>query len=342
VDTPGGQGSGNTGGDTQGATGGTGGHGTSGSSGGDTQGGPCANGPTAAAELDGGLPDGDCGYVMEFACGLPQSIVPRANCFFTLADCHSICPTPYFNCHALDDSCVDGGVPADLKTVHIECQTCPRGAGRRPEGLAPVEYDVAASGLGTYFASVAHLEAASVHAFRALGSELASHGAPRSLVRSAARAAEDEIRHARVTARLARRHGGKPARVRVRRGPRRSIEALAVENMVEGCVRETFGAVVATWQAARAEDPSIRRAMEQIAEDETRHAALGWAVAAWAHEKLDAAGRARVEAARRAAIDALRAECAVEPTADLARDAGMPSAAELSAIVNALSSDVWS
>ncbi len=47
--------------------------------------------------------------------------------------------------------------------------------------------------------------------------------------------------------------------------------------------------------------PRSLEAMRVIAEDETRHAALAWAVAARAMPKLGAASRARVEAAREAA-----------------------------------------
>ena len=53
------------------------------------------------------------------------------------------------------------------------------------------------------------------------------------------------------------------------------------ENAREGCVRETFGALIAMHQAERAGDPIIRRAMRRIAEEETRHAELAWEVASW-------------------------------------------------------------
>jgi hypothetical protein len=59
--------------------------------------------------------------------------------------------------------------------------------------------------------------------------------------------------------------------------PARSLEELAVENAVEGCVRETYGALTAIWQARTAKDPSVAAAVRRIARDETRHAALSWA-----------------------------------------------------------------
>jgi hypothetical protein len=41
---------------------------------------------------------------------------------------------------------------------------------------------------------------------------------------------------------LARRVGARPRAVQVVRGALRSIEAIALDNAVEGCVRETYGA----------------------------------------------------------------------------------------------------
>jgi hypothetical protein len=53
------------------------------------------------------------------------------------------------------------------------------------------------TGLGAPYSEAAFLEAASVEAFRILRDELRCYGAPRSLVRAAARAGHDEVRHAR-------------------------------------------------------------------------------------------------------------------------------------------------
>lgn len=52
-----------------------------------------------------------------------------------------------------------------------------------------------------------------------------------------------------ITRRLAARYGATAPRPRVERAPVRSLEDIAVENAVEGCVRETFGALVGAWQA---------------------------------------------------------------------------------------------
>jgi hypothetical protein len=198
--------------------------------------------------------------------------------------------------------------------------------GRRPAQLAPAPR---ASGtpLAAYFASMAHLEAASVHAFRHLRRQLVAHGAPRRLVRAAERAARDEIRHARMTTALARRHGSVPLPVAV--GPMEigTLEAMALENAVEGCTREAFGALVATWQAQAAEDPHVRAALTRIARDETRHAALAFQVRAWLDTRLDGAARARVRRATRAALEELSSREVEAPEA-LRRRLGLPSASQ--------------
>src|SRR5215471_18686375 len=82
-------------------------------------------------------PPDDCGAYIQFPCGVPQGLVPQANCFFTLADCSSICPVNIFNCHAALDTCVDGSiVPNGQGAIIVDCSVCANGVGRIPAGLA--------------------------------------------------------------------------------------------------------------------------------------------------------------------------------------------------------------
>ncbi len=192
------------------------------------------------------------------------------------------------------------------------------GTGRRPAGLQPARPCRAPSGIGRHFADMAYLEAASVCAFERLEAELVSLGAPKRLQRAACRAASDEVRHARVMTALAHRYGATSAVPRVQKARARSAERIARENAVEGCVRETYGALLATWQSALAGDHRIARAMRQIARDETRHAALSWDIAGWLEPRLSPAARRRVEAAR------LRA--AHELSTEVTRDRPRPAA----------------
>jgi hypothetical protein len=173
--------------------------------------------------------------------------------------------------------------------------------GRRPAGLVPDRRDYEAD-LAAFLANAAYLESASVAAFAVLRDELGHHGAPRAVVRSAGRAARDEVRHARVMGTLARRHGAACRVPRVVRRPMRSLVEIAVENAVEGCVRETYGAVIAAYQSRTAVDDGVRAAMKAIANDEARHASLAWTIGAWIEGRLTSAERSRVAEARREAV----------------------------------------
>jgi hypothetical protein len=140
---------------------------------------------------------------------------------------------------------------------------------------------------------------------------------------------------------MARRFGGERVRPSVEPLPPRALDVVAIENAVEGCVGETFGALLASWQAANAGDPEIARLMRSIARDETRHAALAWAIARWAWVRLDAEARGRLAERCRAAIASLR--CGANPAAsgDLGARAGLPDAAQHRALVGALEERLW-
>jgi hypothetical protein len=228
-------------------------------------------------------------------------------------------------------SCKEGSRTATSVTV-----TCNRShnCGRRFDGLLDTDHE-GSSECGRELAEMAWLEAASVHAFSRLARELEMHGAPRSLVTRARRAAREEARHARAMRRVARKHGGRPRRVEACRFRMRSLEAIATENAVEGCARETFGAVVAMWHATHAHDMDVRRALERIAPDELGHAALAWTIAAWIEQRLDAAAATRVRRARHAALAELTKRT-VDPPRAVAHALGTPSSDEMRAMTNAL------
>jgi hypothetical protein len=201
--------------------------------------------------------------------------------------------------------------------------------GRRPAGLCRAR-GRRASALGAHFANAAELEAASVHAFAALHRELAHHGAPARLLDASRAALRDEVRHAALARRLARRYGAEPKAPRVEAQPIRSLVEIAIENAAEGCVRETFGVLVGRWQARFARDPVVRRTMAALARDETRHAELAFEVDAWLRGRLSPSARRRVDRARARALAELGDEVKVEPRPELVAWAGLPGAAEAS------------
>ena len=250
-------------------------------------------------------------------------------------------PVPQSTCVAICGGSQYAYCTFDSSTNILECQSmC---TGRLPAFLRePMPSpDSDADAVGDYLARAAYLEAAAVDAFAILADELRAHGAPRSLVRSAQRARADEVRHAREVGALARAFGAEVATPEVGRTNVRPLAEIALENAVEGCVRETFGALLAEWQAAHARDPRVRATMKRVARDETRHAALGWRIFDWAEGRLGAADRARIERAMSAAVSELERSLRREPDRRLAETLGLPSAARALALLASMRGELW-
>jgi hypothetical protein len=259
----------------------------------------------------------------------------------TKSQCAMLCPPNPGGQSALSCNAQDQPQPPVEGLLTCVYSLC--GTGRRPAGLAPAGgAEAAATGeVARFLGEVAHLEAASVVAFEQLAGELETHGAPRRLVRAARRAAREEVRHARVMRRFAERAGAPPRPVEVAATAPRPIEAIAIENAVEGCVRETFGAVLAMRQAERARSGDLRRAMKGIARDEAGHAELAWELGRWLDGRLDAAARRRVRAAQDRAVEALARDATREPDARLVAELGVPTRAEARAAIEALRASIW-
>lgn len=193
--------------------------------------------------------------------------------------------------------CEAWAMPSLMAASELATSTACRG--RRPRGLAVWGGPSGASlSLPAWLAECAHLEAASVIAFQHLEQDLRQLGAPPSMVASARRARADVIRHAREMTTLARRFGQTPPKVDVVATADRSPFEVALENAVEGCVRETYGALVVAYQAESATDPEIRSVAKRIARDEARHVALAHEVARWIEPQLVASEREAILRAR--------------------------------------------
>jgi len=249
--------------------------------------------PPDCVALDGGLPDGGLldSSTCSRLCGVFQGFVSRCDV-----------------------------QPSSSTNLRLTCQSfC--GVGRRPPGLE--ETNVRAD-VGAYFQGMATLEAASVDAFRILRRELAGHRLPRRLDRAMRRAARDEVRHTRAARALGRRFGGTYAPPSLKPQPRRSLEAIAIDNAIEGCVRETYGALVASYQAKMASDAHVRAAMIRIARDEIRHAALSWQLDHWLSTRLDDKAREQVARAKQAARAELAASLGANQAPELVKVAGLP------------------
>jgi hypothetical protein len=281
--------------------------------------------------LDGGFSDGGLPLdVCNYACPDPDGSGSAGHTVgWTVLACQQTdCP----------DEWPDGGAPGPL-CVDCTVQNC-NGAGRLPQGLTPAPR-ASQTALQHHFSQAAWMEAASALAFEQIAQELERFGAPRALIRRARAARRDELRHAEVIGRWAERYGGAgpvPAAIAQRD---RSLEDFASENAREGCVRETFGAAVAAWQAAQARDPVLREALGGIASDELRHAELSWDIASWAERRLDEPARRRVAAARAEAVAVLKAEGLAPREAALVEMGLLPDVVSAERLLEAVDVALW-
>lgn len=221
-----------------------------------------------------------------------------------------------------------------LRSVVVEDGNpgCSMGLGRIPDGFCRRGRSRSSNPVGRFLAQAAELEAASVDAFAQFGAELRAHGAPRPFVAGAESARQDEVRHARVTSQLAKNYGSAAPAPRVRPVPLKGMVAMAADNAAEGCVRETYGALVAHAQARAAQDPEVRRVMRTIARDETRHAALSWRVAGWARARMGSVERARVRRSARQSVERLREELTAPLHPQVHAVLGVPRSSEAGAL----------
>jgi rubrerythrin len=233
------------------------------------------------------------------------------------------------------EGCSKHAEPGSIVCVYAG-QDC--SSGRRPAGLRALATS-AVDGLGAWLAGAAYLEAASVPAFERLADELRARGAPEVLRSAALAAADDERRHAEAMTAQARRFGVAVATPALAAPEPRTLVALALENAIEGCVRETWAALLAAHQAQSAEDPALRSLMAAIADDERRHAELAWAIDAWTRTRLSPAELAAVDAARAAAADTLRP--GADPPEALRRPLGLPSLTRAEPMWQALAATLW-
>ncbi len=246
-------------------------------------------------------------------------------------DCNAACNGSTLSCRKIT---VDGGAPL------VECifaESC--GAGRRTSGQSRAA-GLGVDEYGAWLAATASLERQSIHAFSRLARELTSLGAPRQLVERVRVARSDEVRHSRRMTRLASQRGARPApSVRVpreRRALGRAIVDIAIENAVEGRVRETFSALLAHHQAVHATDPMLALAMKAIAREETSHAALSHDVHAWLLLRLTKTERARVRHHVREAANKLEIDAAIDLSTETLTLAGLPPPAVSHALARAM------
>jgi hypothetical protein len=308
-------------------------------------------GTSASCSVDTTFPPqvgyGTCDTISYHFNGSPQMCGGDDAGAISLARCQTLCPVsdagPNFTAAAVSDCSVGECYLCGVGPSSYEQLMCTYGCasqGRRPAGLRS-NRSRAPTPVAGFLSRAAYLEAASVPAFERLATELATHGAPRRLVSAAKRAARDEVRHARVMSQLAVRDGGRVRTPRVPRAAVRPLVDVAMENAVEGCVNETFGAAVALVQSRVAARSDVRNALRRIAVDEMRHADLAWRVASWLETRLDSRERARVARAQRRAVLKLVREAANRVHPAIVRTLGVPDGPVARSLAVDLARSLW-
>ena len=271
-----------------------------------------------------------CNEKVTYPCGLPFTIdsgTPSTD------DCKRLCaPVKY----SYPSSIIYCSVTPSSSGSLVYCSSC--AVGRKPSDLLASDGEGPCEGedpVGTALAEMARVEAASVHAFRRLERSLTALGADTNLRSRARSAARDEIAHARLSARLAKKRGARPRPVRLSGEATATTFELALENAVAGCVHETLGVAYLEHQRTHASDPELRALAAALYDDELNHAALSWDLVPFFDQHLSAAERATLRTATDRALNDVVDEIGrVHP---IVRDAlGLPSRALVATVVESL------
>ncbi|KIG14091.1 putative lipoprotein [Enhygromyxa salina] len=183
--------------------------------------------------------------------------------------------------------------------------------------------------LAQYWTQVGQFEHASVASFARFATQLLELGAPPHLLAETHRAMTDEIEHARLAFGLASAYAGAsvgPGPLDIRgcvTAP--STHAIIEALVLEACVGETLAAIEAREAAAHATDRQVAATLAQIAQDELRHAQLGWRALRW---MLDTAEPSLVEFAF-ARLDQAMQEATVTTAA-----AGVPASLRIHGVLD--------
>ncbi len=173
--------------------------------------------------------------------------------------------------------------------------------------------------LAAYWTDIALAEHASIASFARHILQLLAIGAPPQLVRDTQQALADEVEHARQGFALASLYAGTgvgPGPLPQATAPGAADAAAILEAVIrEACIGETLSALEAQEAARQAEDPALRLVLQKIADDEQRHAELGWRFVQWALARADAELRAHARTVFASAIAAAQATACTLATA---------------------------
>jgi len=257
---------------------------------------------------------GDSGSCLRATCRTDADCTVGFQCRAFQDPATPICGSMRFECQTPADTCQDDSdcnaqyCVADSAGVH-QCRAFSCGVPGRPfliDGcavVAPVvergdwlDGSVLRSAeslpagiklqLTAHYTQAAQLEHASIAAFARFALQLLELAAPAELVNAAQQAMAEELAHTTACFALASRFAQRPlgpGALQVTGCLERTQLADVVRLAVrEGCIGETVAAVQAGEALAHASDAGVRRVLETIQRDETRHAELAFRFVRWA------------------------------------------------------------
>jgi hypothetical protein len=142
-------------------------------------------------------------------------------------------------------------------------------------------------------------EHASVAAFARFVLQCLALGAPADIVHDAQRAMADELEHTRLAQRVALAFGAKavvpgPLDISGCMDSNQDLASVAETTAAESCIAETVSAMLLFEASQACQLSALKALLATMAEDETRHALLGFRFVAWAMREGGGAVEQRV------------------------------------------------
>ncbi|HWB74460.1 MAG TPA: hypothetical protein VG755_05885, partial [Nannocystaceae bacterium] len=235
------------------------------------------------------ITDADCGgydcvydSAQGFACRTPfDECVSDSDCLG--ADCPDCAPDANacaWTCQPSEYGCTTAGRPLLVDGREVRAVLVARNDWCG-EASASIACDDDRARLAAHWRACAAMEHASVASFARFALQLTALGAPPDLLADTARAMLDEVEHARTMFALAAADGDValgPGALPVAAALDEPMDLVSVAAMVarEACIGETLAAVELAEAALHARAPERAALLRTIADDELRHAALGW------------------------------------------------------------------
>ena len=140
---------------------------------------------------------------------------------------------------------------------------------------------------GRFYLQTARFEHASVASFNRFALDLMKFGAPAHLVQKAQMAAMDEIRHAQSAFAIANEllsASVQPGAMNIDAHLSETLLDFASAVLEEAAIQETLAVLLAAEQHRVAQDPTIKRYLEEVVREESQHAELAFETLRWCLE----------------------------------------------------------